>query len=64
MASEDRSIDNILSRRYWLKENFDWFMGEVMFHKEMKRNFSGKKLTLWKYGENEAKVEIKDEASF
>lgn len=64
MASEDRNIDDILSRRHWLKENFDWFMNEVMFHKEMKRNFSGKKLTLWKCGETEAKVKIKDETSF
>jgi hypothetical protein len=64
MASENRNVDEILSRRYWLKQNFDWFMNEVTFHKEMKRNFSGKKLNLWKYGELEAKVKIKDEASF
>lgn len=64
MEHKERDVDDILRRRYWLKENFDWFMNEVTFHKEMKRNFSDNRLVLWRYGDIESKVEIKDEASF
>jgi hypothetical protein len=58
-----RDVDDILRRRYWLKSNFEWFMNEVIFHKEMRRFFSDRRYLLWRYGDKEGKVSIKNETA-
>ena len=62
--AEERDVEEALRKRYWLKSNFEWFMNEVTFYKEMSKNFSDRKLVLWKYGEPEGKAELVDETSF
>jgi hypothetical protein len=58
----DPNVDEVLRRRYWLKENLEWFIGEVMFHKEMKGFFAkDNKKKLWSYGDPTGKVKIYDE---
>lgn len=59
-----RNVEDALRRRYWLKENFEWFMAEVTFHKEMSKFMGDRKLTLWHGGEPQGKVAVADETSF
>lgn len=59
----DSQVDDVLRRRFWLKENLEWFIGEVMFHKEMKGFFAkDKKRKLWDYGNPDGKVVIYETA--
>ncbi len=54
----DIDIDDVLRRRFWLKQNFEWFMNEVIFHKDMRPYFSERKYVVWNLGEPEGKVKI------
>ena len=40
-------IEDALRRRYWVRQNFEWLMGEVSFHREMKQYFKNQKIRLW-----------------
>jgi hypothetical protein len=51
-------IDDILLRRFWVREHFEWLMGEVAFHKEMKQYFKNPKIHLWTMGDKEGKAVI------
>lgn len=57
-------VEDVLRRRYWLRTNFEWFMNEVTFYKEMSKNFSERRLIVWEFGNQEGKVKISDETSF
>jgi hypothetical protein len=49
-------IDNILSRRYWLIENFDWFLTEAIFYRDHKKYFNNKKYDIWNFGDAEGRA--------
>jgi len=51
-------VDDILRRRYWLKENFEWLINEVVFHREMKDYFSNPKFPLWKYDHEKGSANV------
>lgn len=59
----ERDADEILRRRLWLKQNFEWFMTEVVFHRDMKPFFSGHRIVLWRRGELNSKAKINNETS-
>lgn len=52
------NIDEILKKRFWVRENFEWLMGEVAFHKEMKPFFKNKKIKLWSFDQIEGKANL------
>jgi hypothetical protein len=57
-------VDDVLRRRFWLKTNLEWFISEVIFHKEMKSYFAkNNKQKLWNYGESQGKVRIYNETT-
>lgn len=59
---ENRSrIDKTLNRRYWLLDNFEWFLSEAIYHRDHKRYFSNSRYNLWKFNELEGKVKVFDE---
>ena len=58
-----RDVEDALRRRYWLKENFEWFMAEVTFHKEMSKYMSDRRVVIWHFDSKEGKAVI-DEAAF
>lgn len=62
MASQE--IDTKLRNRAWLLGNIEWFISEVQYHREMKKYFGNKKISVWKYGEKESSTKITNETSF
>jgi len=52
------NADDILKSRFWVRENFEWLINEVIFHREMKQFFSNKKLVVWNFYTSEGKVKL------
>jgi hypothetical protein len=55
-------LDIVLKKRYWLIQNFDWFLDEAIFHRNMKDYFSADKFKVWDYGAEEGKVRLYETA--
>ena len=58
MGQSMNDVDDILRRRFWLRENFEWLINEVVFHREMKPYFSNEKFSLWKYDQEKGSAKV------
>lgn len=58
----DLDINDVLMRRLWVRENFEWLMGEVIFHREMKPFFKNEKISVWKLDAEEGKAKLYENA--
>lgn len=50
--------DDHLLRRLWAVRNFDWFMDEVIYHKENHRWFRNKRVKVWTVGQEMGRVNV------
>lgn len=55
-------IDDALRRRFWVRDNFEWLMSEVIFHREMKEYFKNPKVKIWELDNPEGKANIYEAA--
>jgi hypothetical protein len=52
----DIDTDEILRKRYWVRQNFEWLMSEVAFHREMKLFFKNTRIKLWNLDDSEGRA--------
>jgi hypothetical protein len=48
-----------LNIRNWILKNNEWFMGEIVFHRENQKLFNDKKIQVWRFDAPEGKGIIK-----
>lgn len=48
-----------LDRRGWVLANPEWFMGEVVFHRENQKYMNAEKIMVWVFDSEEGKAIIK-----
>lgn len=39
--------DDLLKKRLWLFNNFEWFANEIAYHREMSKYFKNNKVIIW-----------------
>lgn len=54
----DVDIDKILRFRFWVRHNFEWLIGEVIFHREMKQYFRNQMIPVWKFDSQEGRANV------
>ncbi len=55
---DNTTVDEVLRRRFWLKNNFEWLMSEVVWHRDMKQYFDNPRTAIWKFGDMEGKAHL------
>jgi hypothetical protein len=49
---------DVISKRYWLLNNMEWFLNECVYHRDNRINYNDNKVVVWRLGESEGKAKI------
>jgi hypothetical protein len=51
-------MSDVITKRFWLLNNMDWFLSECVYHRDNRLNYNDKKIVVWRLGDSEGRAKI------